>query len=123
MGWLDDDGDAVAVAIDKPIECHDMASGQERTDEIHYRSCECLLHSRNSLVVGTTAIGFVRPVRLVRLIHQGWRAACASGNDCDALGDTSGYPNYGRILAGLRGDNVVRRRRSQEHASRDRRAA
>src|SRR5215510_5404089 len=34
-----------------------------------------------------------------------------------------GYPNYGRILAGLRGDNVVRRRRSQEHASRDRRAA
>ena len=45
------------------------------------------------------------------------------GDRSDTLGGAAGDPERGRFRAGLRGDRLVRRRRTQEHARRHRRAA
>ena len=56
-------------------------------------------------------------------VHQGRQAARAGGDHRDALGGAAGHPDRGRVRAGLRGERVVRHRRAQEHARRDRRQA
>ena len=62
-------------------------------------------------------------IRIVDRIHQGRQAARAGGDHRDALGGAAGHSDRRRIRAGLRGERLVRRRRAQEHARRDRRQA
>ena len=55
--------------------------------------------------------------------HQGRQAARARGDHRDAFGSAAGHADRGRIRAGLRGEHMVWRRRTKEHAHRDRRKA
>ena len=50
--------------------------------------------------------------------HQSRQAAGAGGDQRDTVGGAAGGPERGRFRAGLRGDHLVRRRRTQEHARR-----
>ena len=70
-----------------------------------------------------TGAGHVRHHAVVDRVHQGRQAARAGGDHRDALGGAAGRPDRGRVRAGLRGERVVRHRRAQEHARRDRRQA
>ena len=65
----------------------------------------------------------VRPTSVVDRIHQGRQAARASSHHRDAFGGAAGHPDRGRVRAGLRGERVVRHRRAEKHARRDRRQA
>ena len=74
------------------------------------------------LLAGQVQVMFDRHACVDRA-HQGRQAARAGGDDGDALGGAAGHPDRGRVCAGLRGERVVRRRRTQGHARRDRRQA
>ena len=55
--------------------------------------------------------------------HQDRQAARARCNDDGTLGRAARHPDSGRFRAWLRGEQLVWRRRAQEHAGRDRRKA
>ena len=74
-----------------------------------------LLGGQVQVMFATTAV--------VDRVHQGRQAARARGDHRDALGGAAGHPDRGRVRAGLRGERVVRHRRAEEHAGRDRRQA
>ena len=63
------------------------------------------------------------PMSAVDRVYSSRQAARACGDHCDALGGAAGCPDRGRLRAGLRGERLVRHRRAQEHAHRDRRQA
>src|SRR5262249_11407201 len=50
--------------------------------------------------------------------HQDWQTSRPRNNDRDARGNAAGHPDRGRVRAGLRGERLVRRGRSQGHAHR-----
>jgi tripartite-type tricarboxylate transporter receptor subunit TctC len=66
-----------------------------------------------------TGAGLLPHHCLIDRVYQGWQAACARSNHRDALGRAARHPDRGRVRAGLRGELLVWRRRSQEHTRRD----
>ena len=74
------------------------------------------------LIRGTSP-GHVHLAARYDRVHQGWQAARAGGDNGDPLGGSAGRAACGRFRAGLRGDQLVRDRRSHEDAHRDCRQA
>jgi hypothetical protein len=70
-----------------------------------------------------TGAGDVRFYGLVNRIHQGRQAARPRGDHRDSFGDAARCPDCRAICAWLRGEHLVRRRRTEGHAGRDRREA
>jgi tripartite-type tricarboxylate transporter receptor subunit TctC len=54
---------------------------------------------------------------------KGGKGACGGGDHGGALGRIAGRPDRRRVRAGLRGERLVRRRRTEVHIRRDRRQA
>ena len=48
-------------------------------------------------------------------VHQDGQAARAGGNHSSTLGNSAGYPDRGRVRAGLRGERIFWDRRSEEY--------
>ena len=74
------------------------------------------------LLGGQVQVMFAHTAGIDR-VHQGRQAARAGGDDRDALGGAAGHPDRGRVRAGLRGERLVRHRRTEEYARRDHRQA
>ena len=74
------------------------------------------------LLGGQVQILFDTMARSIEYIRAG-NLRAASRDDRNALGSAAGHSDRGRFRAGLRGDCLVRHRRSQKHAGRHHREA
>ncbi len=75
----------------------------------------------NDLIGGQVQVVFGSVPASIR-IRQGRQAARACGDHIDPLGAAAGPADRRRVRAGLRVQHLVRHRRAQEHARRDRRS-
>src|SRR5262245_16141476 len=77
--------------------------------------------TRNDRPAWRTGSSRLYPRDIINRVHQSWQATGARRDHRDALGRAAEHPDRRRICAGFRGERLVRRRRTEGHAGRDRR--